>query len=113
MGEALIAFPTALDGLAPLERTSSFFVHLVACNSSSVKDRFAKEVSPTGRGARWGGFIVRRIWEKWPRPCAGSTYLDDSAAFAQLLWWSEDTEPEAPPDVKAKVVAFMAAPPCN
>lgn len=39
-----------------------------------------------------------------------ATYLQDSGALSQMLWWMQDTEPEAPPDGKAEVVEFDSPP---
>ena len=51
---------------------------------------------------------TKRARQLADRMCAASLYLEDSDALAQLLWWTGEIEPQAPPGVKAEVIEFRA-----
>lgn len=68
----------------------------------SIRDlcRMAQELRAAQPGSRQASQLANRMG-------AAATYLEDSGALAQMLWWARDVEPEAPPDGKAEVIEFM------
>lgn len=67
----------------------------------SLRDlcKMAEQLRSAKPGSRKASQLANRMG-------AAATYLEDSGALAQMLWWARDVEPEAPPDGKAQVVEF-------
>lgn len=58
--------------------------------------RLAHEIEAAKPGSRKARQLADRM-------CAASLYLEYSGALGQLLWWTPDLRPDAPPDGKVKL----------